>query len=163
MRSAHSGRTRAPHAPWSRAFAANSPPSAFSPGNPTNRSPRPTSRESITARRGPSSTTVRGARCEVPAAAAAIHSTLRSRTARPQSRAQSVTRHGAVVERLLPPTLELLALLVALARDHDHVALAGALDRHRDRPAAVHLALRRGAGAGQHLVHDRVRVLRARV
>ena len=48
-----SGPTSTPQAPASSAWAAKRPPSALAPRRPTNRSPGPTSRESITARSGP--------------------------------------------------------------------------------------------------------------
>src|SRR5204862_4720816 len=66
-------------------------------------------------------------------------------------------------EGLLPPALEVLALLVSLACDHHHVAWRGALDRERDRAPPVDLALRAPARAGEHLVDDGVRGLGARV
>ena len=49
---ARSGVTMTPHAPAVSAPEANSPPSTRAPGRPTNRSPPPTSRESITTRAG---------------------------------------------------------------------------------------------------------------
>ena len=64
----HCAPTRIPQAPASRAAAPNSPPSARSPGRPTNRSPSRTSLESITTRCGPSAPPL--ARTSAPAAEA---------------------------------------------------------------------------------------------
>ena len=81
-------------------------------------------------------------------------------------RPQGVARDLDVVERLLAPALELLALLVALAGDHDDVAGPRELDRARDRRPAVGVALdvrRTGRDPGEDLVDDRLRRLGARV
>ena len=51
--SACCGATSAPHAPASRAWETNAPPSVCAPLRPTNSAPGPASRESITARSGP--------------------------------------------------------------------------------------------------------------
>src|SRR5204862_4947737 len=50
---------------------------------------------------------------------------------------QLLPGHVAIVERDLPAALELLALLVALARDHHRVALPRPPEGDRDRPSAV--------------------------
>src|SRR3954452_1484624 len=109
--SACSGATRTPHAPPASACAANVPPSTLAPGSPTNRSPAPTSRESIVARTG--------------------------RSSDDQSITERLAGDGDVVERDLLPVRELLALLVALAGDQHHVAALGQADRVEDRLATV--------------------------
>ena len=76
---------------------------------------------------------------------------------------QCLAGHGHVVEGLLAAVLELLALLVALAGDHHHVAVLRLGDRAADGTAAVGLALGVRPGALHHLVDDRFRILRARV
>ena len=80
--------------------------------------------------------------------------------------AQLLASHLAVVEGDLAAALELLALLVALAGDHDGVARAAPARGQRDRGAAVGLDLHpaaRPSGAGEDLADDRLGVLRARV
>jgi hypothetical protein len=57
----------------------------------------------------------------------------------------------------------LLALLVALAGDHDDVARLGERDRARDRRAAVGVDLDARAGALEDVLDDRQRLLAARV
>ena len=47
--------------------------------------------------------------------------------------------HFAVVERDLPATLELLALLMSLARDEDDIARPGRRDRNPDRLETIDL------------------------
>ena len=77
---------------------------------------------------------------------------------------QRLARDRDVVERLLAPARELLALLVALAGDHDDVARPREPDRAGDRGAAVDLALDVAAARARgDLLDDRLRVLRARV
>ena len=67
----------------------------------------------------------------------------------------------AVVEGDLPAALELLALLVALAGDHDEIAGRGPAERQRDRRPAVGLDLDALAAVGgdplEDLLDDRVR------
>src|SRR5687767_13938756 len=79
--------------------------------------------------------------------------------------AQRLARDRDVVERLLAPARELLALLVALAGNDDHVA--GLRQPHRavDAGAAVGILLdvRAAPGPREDLADDRLRVLRARV
>ena len=149
---------RPPRAPGRR--SARRPRSR--PRRPTNRSPGPTSRESITARSGSGALGVARGQLSLgqggePACRQVDHARTPGR-ARSASRA---TRH--VVEGLLAAVLELLALLVALPGDHHHVARLGLLDHLRDRAAAVHLALGVRPGALHHLVDDRLRLLAARV
>src|SRR4051794_19039028 len=149
-----SGATRTPHAPPSSARSANAPPSTFSPRSPTNRSPSPASRESMTARRGPSAVVERSSRA--PAASATRSGD--------QARTQRLPRHRRVVERDLVPVRELLALLVALAGDDDDIAVGGQRDRLLDRRAPVDLDAHVVAvDAGDDLGHDRLGVLGARI
>src|SRR5215218_2917826 len=124
------------------------------------RSPGCTSRESIVTRSGPGDTfsSRRAVRTSRTPAASATSSG-------DQSRTQRLTRDGDVVERQLAPARELLALLVALARDDDDVARPGERDGALDRGVAVDDRL---GGAtvldpGEDLVDDRRRVLGARV
>ncbi len=56
---------------------------------------------------------------------------------RPLCKRQRLARHRHIVERHLATARELLALLVALARDHQHVARACRPDRLVDRDRAV--------------------------
>src|SRR3954470_11127091 len=137
------------------AWAAKRPPSTFSPGRPTNRSPNPTSRESITARRGP---------CPRPvdrASRAPVASATRSGD---QSCTQRLPRHRRVVERDLAAARELLALLMALAGDDDDIAVGGQADRLLDGRAPVDLDAQVVArDPGDDLRDDRLRILGARV
>src|SRR5204863_1303873 len=126
--SACSGATRTPHAPAASAWAAKRPPSARSPGRPTNRSPWVTSRESTTARRGPSR---RGAGCTRRAPDAS------ARRSGDQACTQRLPGDVRVVEGDLVAAGELLPLLVALAGDDDHVAVGGQRDGSLDRGATV--------------------------
>ena len=162
--STHCGWTTTPHAPASSATVANAPPSTFSPGMPKKRSPGWTARESITARPGPpASRPPAGSRTSSAPAVPATRWALQCFTRAP-GRLQRLAGHGDVVERLLAPALELLALLVALAGDHDDVAGPRERDGARDRRAAVDLALDvPAARPGRDRLDDRLRVLRARV
>ena len=145
---------RGEHAPCAgrSASAANSPPSTRSPGSATNRSPGSTARESITTRAGPVGGAVAPAHAARPRPrrrSAGRSSASRATSATPRATARSASRATVdVVERLLAPAGELLALLVALAGDHDDVAGLGQLDRAGDRGAAVGLALDVDAAAG---------------
>src|SRR3954468_9881271 len=77
--------------------------------------------------------------------------------------AEGVSGDGDVVEGLLAPVGELLALLVALARDDDDVAGPGEGDRVGDRAPPVHLHAHVAAlDAGHDLGDDRLGVLGAR-
>src|ERR1700760_2040109 len=64
--------------------------------------------------------------------------------------AKRLTRDRRVVERELAPAAELLALLVALARDHEHVARLCLRDRlvDRDRTVCDRADRRHGGGNG---------------
>src|SRR5918993_297350 len=158
--------------------------SALAPRSPTKRSPGPASRESITARSGParsgspaaSSPAARAASrpadrsiMPAPPAASEVLRGLSSRTlpARAclggRSDPQRVARDTAIVEGLLAAVLKLLALLVALAGDHHHVARLGLVDNTRDGAATVHLPLSLWPGTLHHLVDDRLGLLPARV
>ena len=145
----------APGARLQRARAANSPPSTRVPASPTNRSPGPTSRESITTRSR--------------RAGAAAHEPRAGRLGDPRrvpalTTAQRLARHRHVVERLLAAARELLALLVPLAGDHHHVARLGQRHRAVDRSAGGRRRARRSRPrARQDLGDDRLRVLGARV
>src|SRR3954470_24980226 len=152
--SACSGPTRTPHAPLARACGANRPPSMFSPVSPTNRSPWPTARESMTTRCGPAACGA-GLTSRAPAAWATRSGD--------QSRTERLAGDGDVVEGDLAPAGELLALLVALARDHEHVAGPGHVDRHLDGRAAVGLDLDPCVAALEDRGDDRRGVLVARV
>src|SRR3954451_16202001 len=146
--------TSTPHAPASNACGANSEPSTLSPARPTNRSPRPTARESMTTRAGPSARGA-GAASRAPAACATRSGD--------QSRTQRLAGDGDVVERDLASRLELLPLLVALAGDDHDVARLGDRDRSLDRGAAVDLDVDAAPAALQDLGDDGLRVLIARV
>src|SRR3954451_3437053 len=146
--------TSTPHAPASNACGANSEPSTLSPARPTNRSPGPTARESMTTRAGPSARGAGGA-SRAPAACATRSGD--------QSRTQRLAGDRDVVERDLAPGLELLPLLVALAGDDHDVAGLGDRDRLLDRGAAVDLDVDAAPAALQDLGDDRLRVLVARV
>src|SRR5919206_3944746 len=130
--SAWSGPTRTPHAPLASACGANRPPSTLPPTRPTKRSPCPTARESMTTRCGPAACGA-GLTSRAPAAWATRSGD--------QSRTERLAGDGDVVERDLAPAGELLALLVALAGDHQHVARLGHVDRLLDRRTAVRLHL----------------------
>src|SRR2546423_14146951 len=137
------------------AWAAKRPPSTFSPGRPTNRSPNPTSRESITARRGP---------CPRPVDRASRAPVASATRAGDQSCTQRLPRHRGVVEGDLVAVRELLALLVALAGDDDDVAVGGQPDGLLDRRAPVDLdAHVLALDPRDDLGDDRLRVLGARV
>ena len=107
---------------------AKRPPSTCSPTSPTNRSPGPAARESITARDGPPACGA-GATSRPPAACATCSGD--------HSCTQRLTGDGDVVEGHLAPALELLALLVALAGHDDDVARPRQRDGALDRGAAV--------------------------
>src|SRR3954466_15347251 len=79
--------------------------------------------------------------------------------------AELLARRLAVVEGDLPPFLELLPLLVALAGNDDGVARLRPAQRQRDRLAAVDhdLQLLRPSGSACDFADDLLRVLRARV
>src|SRR5256885_1071115 len=152
--SACSGPTRTPHAPLASACGAKRPPSTLPPLRPTNRSPAPTSRESMTTRAGPAACGA-GATRRAPAAWA-----MRSGD---QSRTERLAGDGDVVEGHLVPVGELLALLVALAGDDHDVAPLGDADPALDRGATVDLDLHARAAAIEDRGDDRLRVLAARV
>src|SRR3954452_18298543 len=152
--SACSGPTRTPHAPLASACGANRPPSTFSPASPTKRAPSPTPREPLTPRCGP------GACGPVLTSRAPAACATRSGD---QSRTERLAGDGDVVEGDLAPAGELLALLVALAGDHEDVAGLGHLDRLLDRGAAVDLDLDARLAALEDRFDDRARVLVARV
>src|SRR3954454_16288317 len=151
---AWSGATRTRHAPLASACGAKRPPSTFSPVRPTNRSPGPTARESMTTRCGPAAWGA-GLTSRAPAA--------RATRSGDQSRTQRLAGDGHVVGGDRAPAGELLALFVALARDHEHVAGLGHVDRLLDRRAAVDLDLDAARAALEDRVDDRVRVLAAGV
>src|SRR3954454_17588914 len=152
--SACSGPTRTPHAPLASACGANRPPSTFSPVRPTKRSPWPTPRESMTTRCGPAACGA-GLTSRAPAAWATRSGD--------QSRTERLAGDGDVVEGDLAPAGELLALLVALARDDEHVTGPGHVDRLLDRRAAVDLHLDPAAGSLEDLADDGLRRLVAGV
>ena len=126
--------------------------------DPTNRSPAPAARESITARAGPPRPAGGGCTSRAPAAWATC-SGVHSRMPVPQR----LARDRDVVEGHLAPARELLALLVALAGDHHHVAGTRLVHRPRDRRAAVDQPRRVLPRARQDLADDRLGILRARV
>src|SRR4051794_10155736 len=145
------GPTSTPHAPLSSACSANRPPSWLSPGSPTNRSPWVTSRESMTVRRGPWP--------EPPSRVSVAWAALATRSG-DHACTQRLPRDGDVVEGLLAPLGELLALLGALAGDDHDVAGLGQADRLGDRAPAVALDANAGPLDARHdLGDDRLRVL----
>src|SRR3954451_16663001 len=152
--SACSGPTRTPHAPLASACGANRPPSTFPPASPTKRSPWPTPRESMTTRWGPAACGA-GLPSRAPAAWATRSGD--------QSRTERLAGDGDVVEGDFAPAGELLALLVALARDDEHVTGPGHVDRPLDRRAAVGLDLDAAAASFENLADDRLRGLVAGV
>ena len=161
LQAARAGRRRDDHAPPAscraprpRARASSAPPTprrrSASRGEARRRRrarradrrtgrPRPTSRESMTARRGPRCVDRRGRHAAAPPAA-------RGDAVRRPARARSASRATVdVVERHLAAARELLALLVALAGDHDHVAGRA---RARPRRAIARAAVDRSTVAG---------------
>src|SRR3954447_25753918 len=142
------GPTRTPHAPLASACGANRPPSTFSPASPTKRSPWPTPRESMTTRCGPAACGA-GLTSRAPAGWATRSGD--------QPRTERLAGDGDVVEGDLAPAGELLALLVALARDDEHVAGPGHVDRLLDRRAAVGLHLDPAAASLEDLPDDGLR------
>src|SRR5688572_18059787 len=76
--------------------------------------------------------------------------------------AQDLARDLAVVEGDRA-VAELLPLLMALARDHDDVALPSELERAGDRPRPVRFDLGFSVHARKDLLDDRERILAARV
>src|SRR5947209_10313418 len=102
-------------------------------------------------------------------AAAAICSGVQPLTARgPPSSGQCgapkrLPGHPGVVEGQLAPVLELLALLMALARDHHDIPAPGHPDGVRDGLAAICRVLNLAPAAREDLLDDRLGILRARV
>ena len=120
---ARSGSTTTPQAPASSARAANSPPSARSPRSAEEEIPRAHLARVDDRPLGPPALR-RRRRLGAGALRRSALGTARSSGPGPPAspRAELLPRHLAVVEGDLPPALELLALLVALAGDHDRVA-----------------------------------------
>ena len=136
-------------APRARASSTNATPALSA----TKRSPGPTSRES--------------ALIPVISPLAVEHAELERDDLVPGQRdhdapPQRLARDVAVVERR-DDAVDVLALLVPLAGDHDDVAVLGERDRARDRAPPVRVDLDVHAGSLEHVLDDRERLLGARV
>ena len=161
--SACSGVVSTPHAP--AASACGGEPTAVGAGSPAGRRtarrgrPRASRSSRARARRRPVAARAAARR---PRRAISLGRSRLSSGAAPRPRAPRAPRS----RRRTGPCgrLELLALLVPLAGDHDHVARLGSGDRLGDRLAAVDVcARRRGPAPTRISLDDRLGVLGARV